>query len=40
MKAKDRTDNITSEQVLMLTKQEEASMMQIIGAGQTNAEMM
>ena len=38
MKTKDKTDNVTSEQVLMMAKQEEASLMQIIGAEQTDAE--
>ena len=40
IKAKGKADSITSKQVLMLAMQEEASMMQIIGAGQTDAEMM
>ena len=40
IKVKGKTDNITSEQVLMLAKQEEASMMQLRGTEQTNAEMM
>ena len=39
IKAKNKT-HITSEQVLMLAKQEEASMVQIRGAGQTDAKMM
>ena len=40
IKAKSKTDNVTSKQVLMLAKQEEASLMQIIGAEQTDAEMI
>ena len=39
IKAKNRIDNVTSEQVLMLAKQEEASMIQIRGAGQSDAKM-
>ena len=39
IKDKDKTDNSTSEQVLMLAIKEEASMMQIREAGQTDAEM-
>ena len=34
---KSKTDNITSEQVLMLAKQEEIHKMQLRGVGQTNA---
>ena len=40
IRTKSKTDNVTSEQVLTLAKQEEASMIQTRGAGQTNAEMM
>ena len=40
IKAKDKTDNVTSEQVLMMAKQEEASLMEIIGAEQTNTKMI
>ena len=40
IRAEDKTDNVTSKQVLMLAKQEEASMIQIRGAGQTDAETM
>ena len=39
IKAKNKTDNVTSEQVLMLAKQEEASMIQLRGMGQTDAKM-
>ena len=38
IKAKSKTDNVTRKQVLMLAKQEEINMMQLRGAGQTNAE--
>ena len=40
IKARDKSDNVTSKQVLMLAKQEEASMIQIREAGQTDAKMM
>ena len=40
IKAKGKTDSITGKQVLMLAKQEEASMMQLRGAEWTSAEMM
>ena len=40
IKAKDKTDNVTSKQVLMMARKEEASLMQIIGAKQTDAEMI
>ena len=40
IRAKGKTDNVTSEQVLMHAKQEEASVIQIREAGQTDAEMM
>ena len=40
IKVKGKADSITSKKVLMLATWEEASMMQIIGAEQTNAEMM
>ena len=38
IKDKSKTDNVTSKQVLMLAKQEEIHMIQLRGAGQTNAE--
>ena len=37
IKAKSKTDNVTSEHVLMLLNQEEINMIQVTGAGQTNA---
>ena len=40
IKAKGKADSITSKQVVMLAMQQEASMMQIIGARQTEAQMM
>ena len=40
IKDKGKADSFTSEEVLMFAMQEEASMMQIIGAGQNNAEMI
>ena len=36
IRAKDETDSVTSEQVLMLAKQEEASLIQMGETGQTN----
>ena len=39
IKAKKKTDNVTSKQVPMLAEQEEGSMIQLRGAGQTDAEM-
>ena len=36
--AKSKTDNVTNKQVLMLAKQEEINMIQLRGAGQTEAE--
>ena len=38
IKAIDKTGNVTSDQVLMIAKQEEASLMQTIWAEQTDAE--
>ena len=38
IKVKSRTDNVTSEQVLMLAEQEEIYKIQLRGAGQTDAE--
>ena len=39
IKARDKSDNVTIKQVLMLAKQKVASMIQVRGAGQTDAEM-